>query len=345
MATHATRGQRLLQAAACVSLVAIILGLVGVINQDFIKTQYHRWSVERAYAAAPLWRGALPAAQERALKPGQPFRECAPRQPGKDDCPTMVVVPAGLFIMGSRLDVGIRKPPHKVTIIKPFAVSRYEVTFAECQACVAGGGCNGYTASDEFGWGKGARPVINVDWHDAQAYVAWLSEVTGKHYRLLSDAEYEYATRAGTTTVYPWGNDIKPNGKAMANCKGCGSRWDHKRTAPVGSFTAEGFVGTFPANAFGLHDMVGNVFEWTEDCWHYSYNGAPRDGSAWLKADGGDCTQRVVRGGDWGNAPDLSRSAYSIGFVTDDRYYDLGFRVARTLATQAGAITVAPSVR
>ena len=115
------------------------------------------------------------------------------------------------------------------------------------------------------GWGRGRRPVINVSWDDAQAYIKWLSGITGKQYRLLSEAEYEYAARAGTETKYPWGEEIKLNGEAMANCNGCGSQWGGKQTAPVGSF---------PANVFGLYDMVGNVSEWTEDCWNGSYTGS-----------------------------------------------------------------------
>jgi len=178
--------------------------------------------------------------------------------------------------------------------------------------------------------------VINVNWDDAQAYVAWLSQVTGKAYRLLSEAEYEYATRAGTTTTYPWGDDIKLNGQAMADCDGCGSKWDGQQTAPV---------GFFPANKFGLYDMVGNVFEWTEDCVHNNYNGAPTDGSAWLKANGGDCTNRILRGGSWIGSPDFLRSAARLRNPTDFRVSYLGFRVGRTLSAGAGAITVAPGAR
>ena len=122
--------------------------------------------------------------------------------------------------------------------------------------------------------------------------MAWLSRVTGKHYRLFTEAEYEDAARAGTQTAYPWGDDIKLNGEVMANCNGCGSKWDAKRTAPVGSF---------PANTFGLYDMVGNVFEWTEDCYHPNYQGAPASGSAWIA--GGTCTDRILRGGAWYGDP------------------------------------------
>ena len=163
--------------------------------------------------------------------------------------------------------------------------------------------------------------MINVTWEDAQRYVAWLSRMTGKTYRLLSEAEYEYATRAGTQTAYPWGDDIKLDGTVMTNCSECGSQWDTKRTAPVGSFSP---------NAFGLYDMVGNVYEWTEDCSHSNYDGAPTDGSAWI--EGGNCSRRVVRGGAWDSHADRVRSAARGSFTIGSRYNNLSFRVARTLA-------------
>lgn len=150
--------------------------------------------------------------------------------------------------------------------------------------------------------------------------MAWLSQVTGKNYRLLSEAEYEYAARGGTTTAYPWGDDIKLNGQAMANCHGCGSKWDNTRTAPVGSF---------PANQLGLYDMVGNVLEWTQDCVHNNYNGAPGDGSAWIT--GGDCTSRILRGGSTVNTPFNVRSAYRHSNGIVNRFNNFGFRVGRTL--------------
>ena len=158
--------------------------------------------------------------------------------------------------------------------------------------------------------------MINVSWDDAKAYVAWLSKKTGEDYRLLTEAEYEYATRAGTQTAYPWGNDI---GKNNANCDGCGSQWDNEQTAPVGSFAP---------NSFGLYDMVGNVWQWVEDCYHQDYNGAPTDGSAWTT---GDCDLRVVRGGSWVSNPEFLRSALRGRGSTGGRSYDLGFRVGRTL--------------
>ena len=209
-------------------------------------------------------------------------------------------------------------PQHEVTIARPFAVAKFELTFDEWDACAAHGDCAPHVS--DSGWGRGRRPAINVSWDDAQTYVKWLSRITGKTYRLLSEAEYEYAARAGTETKYPWGDEIKLNGKTMANCYGCGSQWDGKQTAPVGSF---------PANAFGLYDMVGNVWEWTEDCWNANYQGAPADGSAWTS---GDCDTRVVRGGSWRSPPAELSPWTRARSNFEYRDSSLGFRVARTLA-------------
>ena len=249
-------------------LVGIVLGLVGWINQSLIADQWRWWTVTRPYAAAQVWPHVLTAAREQALETGDSFKECA------IDCPEMIVVPAGSFTMGSPSTEKGRYPSegplHTVTFAQPFAVSKYEVTFADWDACVTGGGCNGYEPNNQ-GWGGGQQPVINVSWDDAGQYATWLSQVTGKRYRLPTEAEYEYATRAGTTTRYPWGDDIGTNN---ANCGGCGSKWDKTQTATVGSFAA---------NKLDLHDMVGNVSEWTEDCIHVpDYNGAPTDGSDWI---------------------------------------------------------------
>ena len=159
--------------------------------------------------------------------------------------------------------------------------------------------------------------------HYTQTYAKWLSRATGKEYRLLSEAEYEYAARAGSETKYPWGENIKLNGKVMANCRDCGSHWDNMETAPVGSFDP---------NAWGLRDMVGNVWEWTEDCWHASYKGAPADGSA---RTNGDCTLRVVRGGAWDYIASGLRSAFRGANASDNRDKVLGFRVARTIESDA----------
>lgn len=296
-------------------------GLVGWITQSYIADEWRWLTVTRPYMVSQVRSHVLSAAKEQALKPGDSFKECAM------DCPEMVVVPAGLFTMGSPPTEKGRDnnegPQHTVTIANPFAVSKYELTFADWDACLTGGGCNGYRPNDQ-GWEGGQRPVIVVSWEEAQQYVAWLSLVTGKTYRLLSEAEYEYAMRAGTTTTYPWGDDIELNGHAMANCGGCGSRWDGQKTAPVGSF---------PANKFGLYDMAGNVWEWIEDCWHDNYDGAPTNGSAWLKDYGGDCSRHIVRGGSWFISQAYLRSAYRRWLTSDSRAYFFGFRVARTLLT------------
>jgi formylglycine-generating enzyme required for sulfatase activity len=241
------------------------------------------------------------------------FKECS-------NCPQMIVVPAGSFMMGSPASEPGREvnegPQRPVRFTRQFAVGQFELSFDEWDACVADGGCNGYKPDDR-GWGRGRQPVINVSWDDAQAYVAWLSKKTGKTYRLLTEAEYEYATRAGTQTAYSWGNDI---GKNNANCRSCGSQWDGIRTAPVGSFRA---------NRFGLYDMVGNVRAWTEDCWHENYDQAPPGGSAWTT---GDCRVRIVRGGSWNSGPGVLRSANRDWFTPGSRInHVLGFRVGRAL--------------
>ena len=249
--------------------------------------------------------------RKQTWDPSNTFQDCP-------ECPKLVVVPSGSFLMGSSMEEEGRGdaevPLHEVRISYQLAVGAYPVTFDEWDACVSDGGCGGHEPDDN-GWG-GNRPVINVSWDDAQAYVRWLSGKTGMEYRLLSEAEWEYVARAGTTSRYWWGDDI---GRHRANCNGCGSRWDDKRTSPVGSF---------PANAFGLYDVHGNVWEWVEDCWNDNYDGAPIDGSAWCT---GISSIRVLRGGSWSYGPYYLRSAIrfrnSVGF----RSINVGFRIARTL--------------
>src|SRR5262245_9780872 len=318
-------------------LVGIILGLIGVINQAYIKEQVNWYWTMRPYRVANFDPRVLKQEDERALKPGDSFSECA------KDCPDMVVVPAGEFTMGwpatekgpygnegpeHRVTTAHEGPEHRVTIAKPFAISKFEVTFADWDACVAVGGCPQEGRAGDAGWGRGTQPVMYVNWDDAQAYVAWLSRMTGKTYRLLTEAEWEYAARAGSQAAYSWGDEI---GKGNANCDGCGSQWDRQQAAPVGSFAA---------NAFGLHDMHGNVWEWVEDCYHENYNGAPKDGSAWI--EGGECSRRVVRGGSWIDLPRNLRAASRYGNTAVSRDFILGFRVGRTLSAGAGVITVAP---
>jgi formylglycine-generating enzyme required for sulfatase activity len=216
--------------------------------------------------------------QQPVREPPRSFRDCP-------ECPEMVVIPAGSTRLASGSDV---------TIAAPFAVGKFEVTFEEWEACVAAGGFFSPTCSHmpaDQNWGRGRQPVMNVNWDDAQQYVAWLSRKTGKTYRLLSEAEWEYAAQAGSGR-----EQAAQAGANEANCEGCGSLWDRRQTAPVGSFAA---------NAFGLHDMLGNVWEWTED--------------------------RVLRGGSWGSSPGGARSANRNGRSTDRRSFYFGFRVARTL--------------
>ena len=266
-----------------------------------------------------------PAVGVYPRKPGDTFKDCR-------ECPEMVVIPSGSFRMGDVRHPN-EKPVHAVNIRYTFAVGKYEVTRGEFAAFVrdsghgADGACRYFTGSE---WKKSASknwrdpgfrqtdrdPVVCVDWDDAKAYVRWLSRKTGQTYRLLSEAEWEYVARAGTSTKYWWGGDI---GRNRANCAGCGSHWDNRQTAPAGSFSD---------NPFGLYDTVGNVWEWTEDCWHDNYNGAPADGSAWTT--GGNCSRRVLRGGSQSCAPRIVRSAIRGRFVAGSRGYSFGFRVART---------------
>ena len=247
---------------------------------DFAEAQ--RMDEERAHAESQAEAERLAAAVERELFLRR-FRDCAV-------CPQMIEVPAGSFVMGARFgEEGAddnELPRRPVTIGYPLAIGVYEVTFAEWDACVADGGCGGYSPDDE-GWGRGALPVVNVRPDDAQGYVEWLSGETGAGYRLLSEAEWEYAARAGTDTRYAWGDSI---GIGRAHCSGCGTRREFDWLAPVGSFAP---------NAFGLYDMHGNAWEWTEDCWNSRYDregGSPTDGSPWLS---GNCDLNVLRGGSW----------------------------------------------
>ncbi|MGH6815312.1 MAG: formylglycine-generating enzyme family protein, partial [Hyphomicrobiaceae bacterium] len=191
---------------------------------------------------------------------------------------------------------------------------RFAVTFAEWDAAVAAGGVK-HKPADQ-GRGRGRRPVINVSWEeDAKSYATWLLNKTGKEYRLLSEAEWEYCCRAGTTTKYAFGDTISKSQAQFSE----GSYGSAKSTAEVGKFAP---------NAWGLHDMHGNVWEWCEDNWHPNYQGAPDNGSVW---SGGDTSLRVVRGGSWGSDPRFLRSACRDRFPSGLRFANVGFRVARTL--------------
>ncbi len=250
-----------------------------------------------------------------AMTRGTVFRDC-------DVCPEMVVIPPGSFTMGSPASEARRDssegPQHTVTIARPFAAGKFELTFDEWDACVGESGCS-HRPGDE-GWGRGKRPVINVSWEDAKAYTEWLSRKTGKAYRLLSEAQWEYIARAGTITAFSFGNSISPqqaNYDSKVSYAGSSTAASAGRTVPVGGY---------PANAFGLHDVHGNVWEWTEDCLHGDYNGASADGSAWSR---GDCSWRMLRGGNWDNDPRFLRSAVRFWSPASRRISFYGFRVSR----------------
>ena len=231
------------------------------------------------------------------------FRDCS-------NCPEMVNIPAGVFIMGSpesekaRLDA--EGPQHEVSI-NAYAIGKYPITFEEWDICEKEKGC--HKRPTDYGNGRGTRPVEGLTWPDTQEYVRWLSMKTGKKYRLPSEAEWEYSARAGTTTARFWGEEL---GVGNANCNGCGSKWDNLPTRPVGSFQP---------NPFGLFDTLGNVWQFTNDCWNDDYTGAPNDGSAWTT---GKCSVgHVARGGSFRFNPDDMRAARRTACGT------CGFRVVR----------------
>ena len=257
------------------------------------------------------------------MAPGTTFRDCPL-------CPEMVVVPAGAFVMGDGDRQTARLgPQHEVRIARPFAVRRFEVTYGQWQACVADGGCPGASQLESIGAARLKRdspalnrvPVTMVSWRNAKAYVAWLTRITGKPYRLLSDAEWEYAARAGTTTRWFCGDDPSClDGVAWYRAN------SGKRTHPVGSKRA---------NAFGIHDVHGSLWEWVENCWHPDYRGAPSDGSAWTTdTTGKDCSEfadHVLRGGSWASTAWTLRIANRFGNYHETSIF--GIRVARDLAS------------
>jgi formylglycine-generating enzyme required for sulfatase activity len=263
----------------------------------------------------------------------------------------MVVVPAGSFTMGSPANERDRwnrgEDQVQVSIAAPFAAGKFAVTFDEWDTCVAGGGCNRYRPND-LKWGRGKRPVFNVNWNDAKAYVAWLSKNTGKAYRLLSEAEREFVTRAGTITPYWWGIEWDVDhdnyrteaseGYEPEECQAVQTTQEardclerlHPRTPEMSPPRARvELVDKFKPNPWGLYSVHGNVWDWTEDCWNDSNMGNPGNGSARIT---GDCSRRVLRGGSWNTYPGGVRAASRNGKGTSGkRYNDVGFRVARTL--------------
>jgi formylglycine-generating enzyme required for sulfatase activity/chromosome segregation ATPase/CRP-like cAMP-binding protein len=246
--------------------------------------------------------------------PAPLVREFRDRLNGDGSGPMMVALPGGEFLMGSSsssLDFDER-PRHKVTV-PPFAIGKYEVTFDEYDRFADD---TGRARPDDEDWGRGRRPVINVSWHDALAYAEWLSEQTDHNYRLPSEAEWEYMAAAGSRSLYWWGANL---GAGQANCFNCGSQWDAKRTAPVGSF---------PGSAFSVHDTAGNVREWVHDCYIGGYDYAPDDGSPWLESG---CAQHVTRGGGFDSAANTLRTTKRGQQAPDSQLDTLGFRLARDL--------------
>jgi len=281
---------------------------------------------------------------------GSAYKDCA-------DCPEMLIIPAGHFVMGASPDEETREhlaepfrnrsQPQRTVNVRRFSTGKFEITRAQYRAFAeaTGRGSDGcfVWAGAEFekdrtkdwrnpGYAQDdTHPVACVSWDDANVYVRWLSQKTGKNYRLLTEAEWEYAARAGTATIRFWGDDEKlscgyANGADVTAAAQVpdARNWGGVHCDDRYAYTAP--VGNFRANAFGLHDMLGNVGEWTQDCWNANYNGAPTDGSAWTA---GDCALRVVRGGSWDDAPQGLRAAYRVGSPTGIRVYGRGFRVAR----------------
>lgn len=264
------------------------------------------------------------------------FRDCP-------HCPEMARIPAGTFLMGSpETETGRLEdegPQREITVGAPFAIGVYEVTFAEWDACVGDGGCDGFRPPDG-GWGRGRRPVVFVSWQDAQGYVRWLSEETGETYRLPSEAQWEYAARAGTRTARYWGESAAEqcryaNGFDQDIARANRGRVEAFQRAGVGfPSCSDGHgaetapVGSYEPNAFGLYDVIGNLAEWTEDCWNPDHSERP--GTDEVRTTG-DCSRRVLRGGTWAYPLEMLRSAKRAPVALDRRDTGLSFRVARVV--------------
>lgn len=272
---------------ASLSTNAVAPDTAGPLPSDFAFPR----RIDRARILRDRLRDGTPGPELVRLEPGRFLRGEASGTPDPDEVPL-----------------------HSVDLKRPFAIGRYEVTFHEYDRFCAG---TGRPLPGDAGWGRGRRPVIDVSWDDALAYVAWLSDQTGARYRLPSDAEWEYAARGGTMTRFWWGNEV---GAGWTNCAECSGLWAGEKTAPV---------GRFPPNPFGLFDTAGNLFEWVADCWHDRFAQAPADGGPMENPAG--CGQRVFRGGAWSFPAKESRSANRWRILPSTRSDDIGFRVVRDL--------------
>ena len=262
------------------------------------------------YAWVSLTAGALTVSSRELVKHrevGTVFKDCVV-------CPEMSIIPSGTFMIGSTKGRKRELPVSKITITKSLAVSRYEVTFDQWDACFNSGGCS--KKPSDRGWGRDSRPVINILLTDIDEYVTWLTKKTGHIYRLPSESEWEYAARAGSQTEFSWGDQMQTG---AANCRGCGTKWSGIKSAPVGQFKP---------NAWGLYDVHGNVFEYVADCWSNDHYNIPRDGVAKKTAN---CLSKVIKGGSWYYLPKVSRSASRVRNDKRVFSYFIGFRVFREL--------------
>ena len=262
------------------------------------------------YAWVSLTAGTLTVSSRELVKHrevGTVFKDCVV-------CPEMSIIPSGTFMIGSTKGRKRERPVSKITITKSLAVSRYEVTFDQWDACFNAGGCS--KKPSDRGWGRDSRPVINILLTDIDEYVTWLTRKTGHIYRLPSESEWEYAARAGSQTEFSWGDQMQTG---AANCRGCGTKWSGLKSAPVGQFKP---------NAWGLYDVHGNVFEYVADCWSNDHYNIPRDGVPKKTAN---CLSKVIKGGSWYYLPKVSRSASRVRNDKRVFSYFIGFRVFREL--------------
>ncbi len=255
-------------------------------------------------------KGIQPDAGKPETKPSTSLPQA---KTGQDE-PPMVLIQPGSFKMGDWTGSGDKseRPIHDVRFPRAFAMGQYEVTFAEYDTFAQ---ATGRVLPKDYGWGRGQRPVVGVSWNDAKAYAQWLSEQTGKKFRLPTEAEWEFAARSR-------GKDEEWAGTSDKQQLETYAVYRENRTAPACSKRP---------NGLGLYDMSGNVWEWVEDCWHTSYDGASRDGIAWLNAGDSDCGQRMLRGGGWNNGPEFLRSSSRVRYGTDNRDNIIGFRLAQDI--------------